>query len=171
MSNSQHAPATFAAIANRLADLYKGQRGIQIELSHQESDLAARILVIVPEGGWPGKNEAERKIAKEIAVAEDATCKVIGQRITELRDDLADTEGEIDALREQRDALRWQATAKLADALEAKYVGRKQIAQVEAIEEALDVTEFDRYDKSLPRNADELEEIEAGLLPEEELPF
>ena len=140
-------------IADRLGDLYKAQRGIQIELAHQEQDLAARVLTLTPADGWPGKNEGERKTAKEIAVANDEICQRINQRISELRDDLADSEGEADALREQRDALRWAATAKLADALEAKYIGRKQIAVAEAIDEALDVTELRQPE---PAYADDL---------------
>ena len=124
------------AIADRLAALYKSQRGAQIELSHQETDLAARILAITPEGGWGGKNEGERKTARELAVASDETCKAINIRVSELRDDLADTEGEIDALREQRDALRWKIRADMVAALNSKAIAYRAVET--AIEDTAD---------------------------------
>lgn len=111
---------TMAIIADQLADLYKSVKGIEIELSHQEADLVPHILRLAGEG-WEGKNEEQRKLDREKKIAGDETCKFIQARITELRVDLADAEGEIEALREQRDALRWQTRERLATALEAKY--------------------------------------------------
>lgn len=111
----------FDAIADSLARLYHYLRDTQIELAHQETDYTAAVLAKAPEEGWPGKNEEQRKAARDRALADDETCKLITARISQLRDDLADCEADLEALRERRDALRRGIRERLTGALEMRY--------------------------------------------------
>lgn len=120
MSESNH--PDLLSLANRLGELYQSKRGAQIELAHQEADLEGNILRLTPDDGWPGKNEENRRLARERALADDQACRNIAARMTELRDDLADLEAEIDALDAERRAREWMIRQQLVEALMVRAV-------------------------------------------------
>jgi hypothetical protein len=94
--------------AQQLAALYRQRKRIEIQVAHRVGLLDARALTITPPDGWPGKNEAERKTARDKAIADDPACRVIIENLTVLRDDLARIEGEIAAAEALRRGAEWE---------------------------------------------------------------
>lgn len=146
-------------IADRLSELYRAKKDVQVRLAHTDDDYAARLLALTPRpDGWPGKNAEQRELAQATAEDADLALRALRQVRSELRDQLAHTETEIDALIERRDAQRWAIRERMARALE----GHGQ--QYSAVDEMLDepLTSF---------NDEELRDTFLGEELDDDLPF
>lgn len=95
-------------LADELAALYHDKAEASIELAHFEQDRENRLLALTPAEGWPGKNEEQRKTARELTVAADSFLQTIGKTQMEVSDKLARIDGEISGLQVQFQAERWE---------------------------------------------------------------
>ncbi len=172
---SQH-----SELATQLAQLYRLRKTIQIELSHQEADYAARVIALSPADGWPGKNESQRDIAKASAVLSDEVCQRIQSQIRSLRDDLAQTEADIEAAEALRRGAEWETREGLRRVLgqggEATGETHEPTDQSfdDTLDRATDTAATDRqgdFDPTLDRAlAAEAEAVEMQTIPLEEQP-
>jgi hypothetical protein len=80
-----------------------------------DQNIAGRMVAIIPEGGWPGKNEAERNAARDKAVLEDAYLGEQKAQRYELKSFEAVLTGGIAALDAERRALEWSIRERLVD--------------------------------------------------------
>jgi hypothetical protein len=133
---------TITEQASILADLHRNRAQLQIELGQQESLQAECQLKITPAEGWPGKNEEQRKTARELAYASDEVLRSISSKISEIRDTLTDCEAEVSAHQELASAARWEIRARLAEALLKRTNGDKHE------DAALSAPEFDQAAQS-----------------------
>ena len=62
------------------------QASLRSELEIFESDLDKRVIALTPETGWEGKNEGERKAAKDRALAGDPTYQSLAKNIDVTKD-------------------------------------------------------------------------------------
>ena len=92
----------------------------EFRLDNQKSDLEARKLALVPEQGWPGKNEGERKLAEKSAVMSDEACQNIEKNIFGFREALVTLKSEVSALETERRALEWSIRLAYVQSLGAK---------------------------------------------------
>ncbi len=102
-------------IATKLAQLYQQRAALSLSQWQQENDLAARQLYLVPSEGWPGKNEAERKITAAKAYGDDEACRKIEQQIAEAKINLAGVDAEIAGLEAERRALEWEIRDQMVE--------------------------------------------------------
>jgi len=101
-------------IQNRLIDLakelgkaYSERAIVSIAIAHNKEDYDARILELRPEGGWVGKNEDERKSAKELAAKNDMAIQNITKIRVENENRLAALIGQIESMEAERRSLEW----------------------------------------------------------------
>jgi hypothetical protein len=104
-------------IAATLGTLIRARRDHQIELSHQQSDYAARVLALAPADGWPGKNEEMRSLARQRAEADDPALKALRDMQSETADELSAIESDIESLSVERRAIEWLIRDRMASAL------------------------------------------------------
>lgn len=107
-------------IAQQLGKLYRDRAVDEMLLAKREVDERERKVLLIPDGGWPGKNEAERKAAESVALAGDEILKNIAELQKNTRNVLARGRGEIEALEAERRALEWEIRQALATAMQGK---------------------------------------------------
>ncbi len=111
-------------LAQQLAGLYRARKSLQVDADHVSAAIEARQLMLTPAEGWPGKNDSQRDTARDKALAADPELADMRQELSALRDKLAGSEGEIEALQAVASAERWAVRERLADALAARQVER-----------------------------------------------
>lgn len=104
-------------IAEALGKLYRDKAQDELLLWKREKDLAERTTAIVPEGGWPGKNDSERKAAQLKALADDQVLKNIDELQMVTRSKIATASGEIAALEAERRAMEWEIRDQMVRAM------------------------------------------------------
>src|SRR5690348_6090532 len=109
--------SNFQFHAQNLTTLYLARTEYQIRIRHLEEDTEARRVHVVPEEGWPGKNDEARKAARDKAFAADPTLTSIASDIRRLRDQLARVEAAIASNEVRFKADRWDTRQQLVEAL------------------------------------------------------
>lgn len=94
-------------IARELGRLYGERAEVEKRIYHIGQDRAARLVVLTPLEGWPGKNEGARKAASETAIATDETLAKIAGQDQEKREELAGINVQVETLEAERRALEW----------------------------------------------------------------
>lgn len=101
----------FLEIGHQLSQLDRQLAIYKLNLDHAIEDIAGRALAITPDGGWPGKNEGERKTASDKAFAADETIQKLLDLKRVAEDNVISTQAQIDALEDERRALEWTVKA------------------------------------------------------------
>ncbi len=109
-------------IAELLTDNRMNLAAAELSLWQAERDAEARALTFVPEKGWPGSNEQARKDARALALASDATMKVISGQIEAAHGSTVRLQAEIAGLEDERRALEWSIRSQLVDTLSRRGV-------------------------------------------------
>ena len=109
----------FVEIATELGPLYHQRAMTAFTVKLLLGDIESRKVELIPDGGWPGSNDAQRKAAAESAYRADGL-------LYKLRDDLAqqefivaDVTAEIERLEAERRALEYRVKGALARAFGA----------------------------------------------------
>lgn len=104
-------------IAEALGDDYSDQAVLELCLARQREELAWRKIQLMPEEGWPGKNEELRKAAAEKASAADEACRMMIANIRQDENSLVELTAQIRAVEAYRRALEWGIRERLASML------------------------------------------------------
>jgi hypothetical protein len=143
------------AIAAEMGKIYPALRLNELNAWNVDKDIDARKVFMVPEAGWPGKNEGERKAAAEKAYALDESLNKMLDQQAGLKVEHAEMEGGLQTLDAERRALEWA----IREALVTKYSP--------AVLETAEPT-----DNALQAEADKVDfPIAAAPVSYEEIPF
>jgi hypothetical protein len=104
-------------IAKELGELYQARAGANLTEWQAGQDMERRVIEITPPEGWPGKNEEQRKTARETALQADELYQKAWADQRTAHSALLTVQGQIEALEAERRALEWQARAALVEAL------------------------------------------------------
>jgi hypothetical protein len=116
-------------IADSLSKLYYEKTAGQVRTWQMEQDAEALKLEITPAEGWPGKNEAERSIARDKAWAANENLQNLVDDLLQLKSELALIQTDIEAQEAQRRALEWNIRERLADALSGRRNGHGPVEE------------------------------------------
>lgn len=94
-------------IASELSNIAQERFEIKQKLSLYEMQQSARETAMIPEGGWPGSNDTQRKSAEKTAKANDPELIGLSMSIHDLNYDTGQLEVDRDALIAERDAFQW----------------------------------------------------------------
>ena len=102
---------TLLNIGNELSGLREtlAERGIQLD--DLKDNAAKRETLIVPPGGWAGKNADERKAARDLACADDFELSAATEEINKAERDVKRMVAKIAGLEDRRRALEFIARA------------------------------------------------------------
>jgi hypothetical protein len=106
------------SIALALAEQRNLLAEAEIRLWQLARDAEARQLALTPADGWPGKNEEQRRAAREQAWSSDPALGQIAAEVERLEPAVLRARAGIAALEDERRALEWQVRARLVAALE-----------------------------------------------------
>jgi chromosome segregation ATPase len=132
-----------------------------------------RGIAITPRSGWlsdqPKSNAEQREAERDRIFAADETLQKIADIQSDLRDQLAALEGEIDALEERRDAMKWTVRQVLAETMSDRDI---YFSERSVVEDAADHrTESQLFhEQEDPLNPDE-ELVVAKESVEDDIPF
>lgn len=106
--------------AERLTGLYIARAALNLLIWRANQAIADRQRALVPEGGWPGKNQEARDAARDAAGAADqALAGHVAQR-DEAHGKLFELEAEISGVEAQRRAGEWRIRERMVDALNGR---------------------------------------------------
>lgn len=103
--------------AQRLTGLYTARAALNLLIWRANQSIADRQRALVPEGGWPGKNQEARDAARDAAGAADETLAGHVAQRDEAHGQLFELEAEISGVEAQRRAGEWRIRERMVDAL------------------------------------------------------
>jgi hypothetical protein len=109
-------------IATILNAAYTKRAELSLKQWQLEHDLESRQLYLAPSEGWPGKNEAERKLAQAKTYQMDEACRKIEAQIAEVRQACAGIDASVSGLEAERRALEWEIRGELVKVLQQNHV-------------------------------------------------
>lgn len=110
-------PSRMMEIAAKLGELYQARAGASLTEWQAAQDMERRVIEITPPEGWPGKNEEQRRAAKEAALLADDQYQQAWADHRTAHSATITIQADIDALEAERRALEWQVRAALVEAL------------------------------------------------------
>ena len=148
----------FVQIANELKQLFIASMGGEIVNDEIQSHIKAHRVLMIPEGGWEGKNAEIRQAAQDRAELEDVLFQGLQKRLLYCQDKRNSIKAEIDSLIAERRALEWQ----IRRAMVVQMAAQTGTAVDFDSEDATDVQPFEAFiDKASLRAMFELEEQDA----------
>lgn len=100
-------------IAEELKKNYLNKADAEAEIYSASKNLEDLLVQIIPEGGWPGKNDTERKAARDKAELENVGCQKANEKLKNKRIVMIAIDGINTGLEAERRALEWQIRADL----------------------------------------------------------
>ena len=94
-------------IGEQLFEAYIDKAEATIQLGMYTKALEARKVVLLPEGGWQGKNQSERDAARDRVYAEDTILINLSTRLQSVEDGLVRLQAKIDAESALRRSYEW----------------------------------------------------------------
>jgi hypothetical protein len=71
---------------------------LKLEIEAVEAEIDQRVLALIPEGGWEGKNEAERKNSKDRALAADTVYQQLQAKLKMMQENKVIADASVDAI-------------------------------------------------------------------------
>lgn len=121
------------------------RRAKELELSiwKLEQDAVGRKVALVPESGWPGKNEAERNAARDRTYSEDETLLKIAEHYTAAKIEHNQLTARSLELEAQRRGLEWEIREQIAAGLKGRSDEVEgNVSEISAADVALDDVGF-----------------------------
>lgn len=106
--------------ALRLTGLYTARAALNLLIWRANQSIADRQRALVPEGGWPGKNQEARDTARDVACAADEQLAGYVAERDGAHSKLFELEAEISGVEAQRRAGEWRIRERMVDALNGR---------------------------------------------------
>lgn len=108
-------------ISETLGELYRSRAILNLLIQQTEEDIKMRKVDLTPVEGWPGKNAEQREIEAARVFADDQAMRAISGTLDDLKHEIVENTGAIEALEADRRGLEWQIRADLVQALAGKH--------------------------------------------------